>query len=452
MGSKKVEVTGSTYYQMKDRKGKPWRGEIRYRTPDGKLHRATKTFDADSVKSKTAAKNALSAWMNELVEKLNAELKDATENAEPLTVWQCVDEYIESSLQQGLIEASTATDYRYTARRIRATLPDMPLDELTPDLLNKWQTSLAQKQEDRPAYVHSTVKKTRNVLRCAIQEAIKNGRTTLRTNPVNTTRKTIAQKRIARATAPKMNALDEDNRSTLLDELDRMADTPVSIAARIAIYAGLREAEISALLWSDVDLDEGFIIVDKAIGKVDKAISKSDATLYIKPQKNDCDEREIPICAELDTVLRRWQEKQGTTAEAVGIKLEDTFVIGDPTIVPPAECFDYLEVTNRDMQDGRLLGNVIYPAGTYQPARLSREWRTIARSSMARGMLGKPVTFHNLRHSFAFHNANSRGIELEQLSLWMGHGDTTTTAQFYVRRDKKAERARSRAAMDGMAD
>lgn len=360
MGSKKVEITGSTYYQMKDRKGKPWRGEIRYRTPDGKLHRATKIFDSDSVKSKTAAKNALGDWRDELKAKLNAELKNAIETAEPLTVWQCVDEYIESSLRQGYIEASTATDYRYTARRIRATLPDMPLDELTPDLLNTWQAGLTQKQGDRPAYVHSTLKKTRNVLRVAIQEAIDNGRTTLTTNPVITTRRTIAQKRIARATAPKMNALDEDNRSTLLDELDHMADTPVTIAAKIAIHAGLREAEISALLWSDVDLEEGFIVVDKAIGK-------SDAGLYIKPQKSDATDREIPICAELAPVLRRWRDTQAAVAEAVGIDLDDTFVIGDPTTVPPAECFAYLEGMDRDMQDGRLLGNVVYPRESTSP-------------------------------------------------------------------------------------
>lgn len=64
-------------------------------------------------------------------------------------------------------------------------------------------------------------------------------------------------------------------------------------------------------------------------------------------------------------------------------------------------------------------------------------------------MLGKPATFHNLRHTFGFHNANSRGIELEQLAEWMGHGDATTTKMFYIAKDRKAARARSRAAMDG---
>ena len=440
MGDKGIEITSSTFWKMEDRKGKPYRGAIRYRTEDGKLHRTTKVFRG--VKSDRAAKKAMDEWKDELKAKLLAESK--TTKAEPLTVWQCVDSYIDSSLAGGFIEASTATDYRMTARRIRATLPNMPLDDLTPDYLNKWQVMLADPNGEW-RYVHSTVKKTRNVLRVAIQDAINNGRTTLTTNPVITTRKTIAQKRRDKATAPKLNALDNANRTKLLEELDGMTDTSVTIAARLALFAGLREAEISALRWEDIDLDEGFVIVDKAIGKADSG-------LYIKPQKNDDTEREIPMRPALVEALKRWRQSQTATAEALGIDIDKTFVIGDPSQMPPAECFTYLVGTDRNGEDGKLLGNATYPTGIYQPARLSREWRTLARSSKARGMLDKPVTFHNLRHSFGFYCANTGGIELEQLAKWMGHGDTATTKKYYVAKDRERERATSRAAMDGMTD
>lgn len=401
-------------------------------------------------KGSDKALNALAAWRQSLIDAEQRAADDAKaaelakaeedERAKRLTVWRCVDEYIETSLAGGFIEASTATDYRMTAKRIRATLPDLPLDELTPQALNEWQAKLST------THAHSTMKKTRNVLRVAIQDAMDNGRTTLVKNPVVTKRKTISQKRRDKASAPKLNALDKANRSVLLAELDGMTLTPVTVAAYVGLYAGLREAEACALVWSDVNLDGGFLNVNKAVGKADTGI-------YIKPQKNDATERDVPIHPELSRVLRRWHAQQAEVAMSLGVDVSKTFVIGNPSLVPPVECFAYLDGTDSSTGDQKLMGNAsVYPEGIYQPARLSREWRALSKASRARGLLGRHVTYHNLRHSFGFYCANEGGVPIERLAEWLGHESIETTRKYYVAKDKELSRKTSREAMDSMIE
>lgn len=446
----------------------PWRVVLTYWAQDGTGEDGTPTWKRRqrnhtlpaSVTTRKGAMDKAGAW----VAKLRADQDEAMQNvadrrereeaerraeeeararAAKLTVCQCVDRYIQDSFNGGFIEASTVNDYRKCASRIRATMEDIPLDELNPEMVTRWQVELGSR------YAHSTMKKTRNVLRVAIQAAMDNGQTTLEKNPVVTTRKTIAQKRRDKATAPKLNALDRANRSTLLAELDGMADTPVTIGARIGLYAGLREAEVCALQWKDVDLEAGFISVNKAIGQAKGGI-------YMKPQKNDAEGRDIPINPELAPALMRWRNRQQEMALLVGAPLSETFVIGNPTVVPPSACFEFLAGTDRTATDAddstKLVGNHdVKPDGAYHPAQLSREWRTLSRSSRARGMLGQPVTFHNLRHSFGFYAANEGGVKIEQLAEWMGHESIVTTQKYYVARDREAARRRGREAMEQMA-
>jgi integrase len=61
------------------------------------------------------------------------------------------------------------------------------------------------------------------------------------------------------------------------------------------------------------------------------------------------------------------------------------------------------------------------------------------------------VTFHQLRHAFAS-RAHARGVELQDLSMVMGHSSPAVTARIYVHlygREKAEERFRT--AMTGAA-
>lgn len=436
-----------------------WRGVITVTRDDGTRTHRSRNLGIEcsppragevrgTGKGSDSALRALAEWRQALMERDEAEAARASaleaarraEQAERarrrLGTWECVDAYIAASYKGGFIEASTERDYHKTASMLRATLPDGPVDDLTPAALDEWQARLSER------YAHTTVKKVRNLLRAAVQWAMDTGRAKFRNNPVRARRATLAERRDARATAPKLNALDRRNRSILLAELDTMADTPVTIAGRIGLYAGLREAEVCALMWADVDLRAGFIVVDKALGH-------GEGGTYMKPQKGGADERDVPINPELGEALRRWRSEQAEVALALGVPLAQTFVIGNPAVVPPPECFEWRTARGA----GRGMGNSgAYPAGAMPPDVLSKGWRVLSQASKARGMLGRPATFHNLRHTFGMYAANEAGIPIEQLAEWMGHSSTQTTRRYYVARDREAARRRSTEAMSRIVE
>ena len=65
----------------------------------------------------------------------------------------------------------------------------------------------------------------------------------------------------------------------------------------IAFYTGLREGEIFALKWSDIDLNSGFIMVQNAI-------SKACSTTIIKGPKTPAGVRRVDICLTLTSYLK----------------------------------------------------------------------------------------------------------------------------------------------------
>lgn len=473
-GYERIDFSTATlsYLQRKDKTVKdsegnpfhPWRACLSYYvetgtnedgTPRMARRQKNRTFPA-SVKTLKTAKTEGNRWLASLKQEQeeamgNVAVRREREEAERaraarLTVWQCVDDYIEESAAGGYIEASTVLDYRNSARRIRRSMEDVAVDDLTPEKVEEWADAL------RKTNAYSTVKKTRNVLRAAIDHAMQRGRVSLERNPVPKTRKTVRDKARDRQQAPKLNWLDKDNRTSLLSQLAGMEQTPVTVAAQIALYMGLREAEICALLWSDVDLDAGTLDVNKAIGK-------RDGGLYVKPLKGLEEERALAINPELLPILRKWRAKQWRDAAAVDRKIDlgRTFVVGDPATYPPAECFAWQHGIDRLAAEGeddtKLIGNPdAYPDGVMNPRILSRKWNAVSSVCTARGRLGQPATFHNLRHTFGFYMANEAGVPIETLARWMGHKSTSTTLRYYVARDKAAKLAEDMETMRRVAD
>lgn len=140
------------------------------------------------------------------------------------------------------------------------------------------------------------------------------------------------------------------------------------------------------------------------------------------------------------------------------IDIQETFVIGDPTQIPPAECFDFERGTDRNANDGKgeekLLGNPdVYPAGVLSPYLLGRKWKTVAELSRARGQLGKPVSFHNLRHTFGFYMAReAQGVSKETLARWLGHKSPVTTERYYLASDRRDRMAEDRSTFERISE
>jgi len=83
------------------------------------------------------------------------------------------------------------------------------------------------------------------------------------------------------------NALPDDQRRTLLAYLEAAADTPFNLAVTIALMNGMRQGEICALRWGDVDFDARTVWVRRAI-------ARDGGRTYVKEPKTASGRRDGP--------------------------------------------------------------------------------------------------------------------------------------------------------------
>ncbi|MGM0220109.1 tyrosine-type recombinase/integrase [Enterococcus sp. AZ126] len=152
----------------------------------------------------------------------------------------------------------------------------------------------------------------------------------------------------------------------------------------LALNAGLRIGEISALRWEDIDLNNRMIYVKKTYQRLPITGSITKTQLVLDSSKTDQSIRVVPMTFSLYKYLKKWKKK------APGI-----FVCSNKTA--PSE--------------PRLL--------TYYFHRI-------------RKMCGIPSThFHHLRHTFATRCIEANG-DIASVSKLLGHASTQTTLDVYT--------------------
>ena len=79
--------------------------------------------------------------------------------------------------------------------------------------------------------------------------------------------------------------------------------------------------------------------------------------------------------------------------------------------------------------------------GSYAvPSLLSGAWRQLSSSLGLVGTQGRPVTFHDLRHSFAT-TAIAEGADVASVAAVLGHSNVAMTLNVYADADPEAKRA-----------
>ena len=154
----------------------------------------------------------------------------------------------------------------------------------------------------------------------------------------------------------------------------------------LCMYAGLRQGEIVALRWEDIDFDVGFIHVCRAIEYAAKNVGT------IKPPKTDNGVRDIPIMSQLRAILEALRKDEGFIL--CGRKQADK---GLPMTLQAVRGMD---------------------------ARVNKFFS-------AHG-IEEPFKSHRMRHTVLTLLNNSRLADDKSLQAWAGHRDASFTRRQYM--------------------
>jgi integrase len=157
-----------------------------------------------------------------------------------------------------------------------------------------------------------------------------------------------------------------------------------------AIYTGARISEILALRWEDLNLDRGVIQIRRSlsIARV-KGEANQEKIRWFDP-KTKSGSREIPIPSELVAALRAWKEK---------------------------------------CPNSRLDLVFCNPFG--EPCDRTGIGRSGLNPALKQAQIGKAVTLHGLRHTYAS-MLILLGRRIPEVSRYLGHADVSVTMKVYT--------------------
>lgn len=372
-----------------------WQGVLPYKDESGKRKKKYKTFDdipcdESSNRGKPAATKALSEWRAELIENDAAEAKRAKWS--DLPVGEYCRRFIDTLVSTGAIELSSDKDYSAIVKSMYKTerpIGNIPIRDLTHHDVEDWETAML-----KDGLSSVTVAKRHRIANRCLKHAEAVG--------------DIDRNPMAHLSAPKVvskpkNALDAYQRARLCSMLDEMEPTPIKSAIALALFTGLREAEVSSLRWKSVDFKGNVIYVHEAIGH------KKGGT-YEKNPKNTSSMRTIEMPGKLRAVLLERRECMMDECLSAGVPLSGEL---------------------------RVCGSI---DGKYMsPDIISRQWRALAHAHSLKGVTGKIVTFHDLRHTCATVAVASH-VDVRTVADIMGHKDSNMTLRVYAVADPDARK------------
>lgn len=391
--------------QLISYKGK-WRGQLKYK--DGSKWRSISKVL--SSKGKRDAQKELAAWRETMeVKTLEAEGKKPD---------QTVNDYLNAYVNEaaGSVEPSTVSGYRHLAHNVIGRyIGSVELCDLNPSKVARWQ------QDALEDYSAASVRKGLILLRAAMKQAVE--REVLSKDPTRTVRP-------PKQASPKSNSLDERGRAAVLAFVNINPTSAVSVGIRIALYTGMREAELCALRWKNVNIDAGTLRVGESFGRAARGDAERYAVdpicfagWYLKEPKNKGSIRTVCYSEALSAVLQERKSLMREECLAAGVPFnENMYVLGS---------IDQYNTT----RSGK-------PALDYMPMHphtLWKRWHSIAGDLELIGTEGKVPALHDLRHTYAT-TAIANGIDVKTVSSSMGHSDAAMTLNRYASADPDAQR------------
>jgi integrase len=191
---------------------------------------------------------------------------------------------------------------------------------------------------------------------------------------------------LPRVVRPEITPLTPEQARALLDS---SADDRFGPLWRLALATGMREGELLALRWEDVDLDGGWLTVRHTLQRIEGRLT------LVEP-KTARGRRRLPLPATTVTALRGHRTRQRTERLVAGSRWTDTGFVFTTTIGTPLEA--------------------------------GRVWRAFQAALTKAGLPAFRV--HDLRHSSATFLL-AQGMTLEDVKQQLGHASITLTSDTY---------------------
>lgn len=262
--------------QKGDRPDRPTHWQITWSLPpgpDGKQRREYESFEGTKGEAQRRAR--------EHQTEIDARGKAAAAPSRR-TVGDYMPEWLEEyGTRRGLQPKTYASYLQQVRLYIEPRLGAVPLRDLTPDRIARWMAEVASGES--PLSPRS-VAYARAVLRMALKDAVRRG--LIPTNPVEQTEPPPQNpKQVHAFTLEEVRRLDAQAATHRLGPM-----------LSLAWQTGLRQGELLALRWEDVDLDAGIIRVRQARSEVPASLSRSgEHEVHIKPPKSRKSVREWPL-------------------------------------------------------------------------------------------------------------------------------------------------------------
>ncbi|MCH3944012.1 MAG: site-specific integrase [Atopobiaceae bacterium] len=379
------------------RKGRRnWRAILSWQDGEGNQHKAsadtgircypdtkdpgTGKVTRRDTRGKGAAEDFLKGWRDRRVreEERASEVIGST-----TTLYSYAEDVIKEKAARQAITPTTAEGYRGCLRHLLGTeLASTPVRDVTPAQIRDWEQTLF---DDRlspltVSHIHVFAKMVLTVARRSgdvvsnpfdLVQAPKRPR-----KPINS---------LDAAGVRKLNGLVTD---------DDMG--PLFMAVRLALMTGMREGEICALRWQDIDRESRQIRVTHGLKKVSGGF-------MMGTPKSKSSTRTIPYGNAL--------------ADILGARLRTMH--------------EEREVLELDWDEGLYVIGSAQTGAWKSPAVLGRQWWMFARTFGLVGTQGVPPRFHDLRHTFAT-MAIASGVDVKTVSDLLGHANASMTLDVYA--------------------
>ncbi len=169
---------------------------------------------------------------------------------------------------------------------------------------------------------------------------------------------------------------------------------------RLLAFTGMRKGEALALNWSDIDLSQKTLLINKTV------VTVTDGEIVSDEPKTKASNRVLTLDEGTVSVLAEWKLQQHELYEQLGYGSS------------PCEF-----VFNSSVNSFVSLGK-------------PRQWcRAIAKQANL-----SPITIHGFRHTYAT-LAVQAGMDIKQLQYQLGHNDVHTTLQIYAEVTKQQKTA-----------